>query len=609
MIPLADQLLFAGVGPLLWALLPLQALLPAASSRSLEPRLSITASPRLGSRHRRKLSGSRTLSLASAHHHAFRRSASSLTLTLRSRPSVSRWFNGPGSVVAQLAIYLGLLFVSPAPSLWWSISGLLSGSIVALLFGGLIVDEAQPIKGRTLQRPAVGKLRKLGRRASRVGSVFGATAVALVVVSALREARTSHGAVGRPLPHGVGGTVSPSGADDNAASSLYALHPTHSQLLTVLLMTAPRPGHPDFLLKTLATYLASLPDPAQNPIAASRLSLVVYTHFADHPVFTQARDEVYKNDVKAQHYVKWIQRIPDDGQDRLDQRLHLARALRLVTQDGGISRDAAMPAYVMLAEDDFPLCPDHALSASSFASPLSMIRSAARGNFDSYDDADHQLTYASSWSTISRLIVSTNALMPDLPSMEPASGHCGVFVGTGGSGLIMRGWLAAKMPGLLLGTDVEAGWERDRRALTADEVAKEAPPTDVLIQDCLMGNVPGCEACAAPSLTGAARQRRPSQDSSAAGYDTDFFVRSPIMSTLRQWYLGLASPSLRPATARDAFVAPGDRWGKSGLATSERLLMRHLGYNASTIPGRSYKREEWDCGWRHPFVSFSVVAI
>lgn len=591
----AEGNLATGVGPLLWALLPFQAILPPAPVAEVR---SVSSSPRLGVRHRRKLSVSRSLT----HHHSFHRSSSSAALSsLRSR-RVPRWLAGRNAVFAYLSACLLLTFVSPVASLWWSLSGLLAGTIVALICGDAILDRLTPIRSRALHvKPDA--LSALGRRGKRTGSLLATAVTALVIVSALRDARTAGGALARPLPHGAGGIAAPTGREENTAAALYGLHPTHSQLMTVLLMTAPRPGHPDFLLETLSTYLASFPDPALNPLAAARLSLVVYTHFANHPVFTQARDEVFKDDAKAKHYVKWIQRVPDQGKDRLDQRLHLARALRLVTQDGGISADARMPAYVMLAEDDFPLCPDHALSASALASPLSMVRSAVglrraeSSAVSATTKADAHLTYASSWSTISRLILSANAQMPDLASDAAESGHCGVFVGTGGSGLIMRGWLAGRIPGLLLGTDDERGWEKDRQILTADEITKEIPPTDVLIQDCLMGKVPGCEACAPPT---ASRIRR-SDDSFAI--DNDIFVRSPVMSTLRQWYLGLAKPSFFPVTARDAYVAPGDRFGKSGLVTSERLLMRHLGYNASTIPGRSYKREEWDCGWRHPFVS------
>lgn len=39
------------------------------------------------------------------------------------------------------------------------------------------------------------------------------------------------------------------------------------------------------------------------------------------------------------------------------------------------------------------------------------------------------------------------------------------------------------------------------------------------------------------------------------------------------------------------------------LVTSKTLLMYHIGYNTSTSLDRSYKKNEFQCGWRHPFVS------
>lgn len=39
------------------------------------------------------------------------------------------------------------------------------------------------------------------------------------------------------------------------------------------------------------------------------------------------------------------------------------------------------------------------------------------------------------------------------------------------------------------------------------------------------------------------------------------------------------------------------------LVTSKTLLMYHIGYNTSTSDDRVYKKDEFQCGWRHPFVS------
>lgn len=37
------------------------------------------------------------------------------------------------------------------------------------------------------------------------------------------------------------------------------------------------------------------------------------------------------------------------------------------------------------------------------------------------------------------------------------------------------------------------------------------------------------------------------------------------------------------------------------LVTSKTLLMYHIGYNTSTSADRVYRKDEFQCGWRHPF--------
>lgn len=42
---------------------------------------------------------------------------------------------------------------------------------------------------------------------------------------------------------------------------------------------------------------------------------------------------------------------------------------------------------------------------------------------------------------------------------------------------------------------------------------------------------------------------------------------------------------------------------QDSLVTSKTLLMYHIGFNTSTSTDRVYKKDEFQCGWRHPFVS------
>lgn len=45
------------------------------------------------------------------------------------------------------------------------------------------------------------------------------------------------------------------------------------------------------------------------------------------------------------------------------------------------------------------------------------------------------------------------------------------------------------------------------------------------------------------------------------------------------------------------------------LVTSKTLLMYHIGYNTSTSEDRIYKKDEFQCGWRHPFVSTLIHLV
>lgn len=141
--------------------------------------------------------------------------------------------------------------------------------------------------------------------------------------------------------------------------------------------------------------------------------------------------------------------------------------------------------------------------------------------------------------------------------------------------MAMRGFIAAKLPALLLGADDAQGNDRDRRASMGEFSVKHedegADTPDLVIQDCLRGRLPECRVCEAPDASSLLSARR-----------------------ARRYPAG---------SARNGGGVLGDRWGKSGLAGTERLMQHHLGYNASTLPGRKYGKEEWACGWRQPFVS------
>lgn len=371
--------------------------------------------------------------------------------------------------------------------LWWGLSGVLVGIIAsALLFLSSFLPPfaSQPANPSSPQnsRRSVAPLLAL---------------LALPLLASYTSAPSRHHTT----------TTTPS-----LDTQLAALHPSQPHLLTILLMTAPRPGNPDFLSQTIESWLDALPPfptslPSNQTSLPSRIRLIVYTHFLTHPLFDAASSHF------SSPYLSFL-RDPRATSDRLDQRLHVARGLSYASEEES--------AYVVLTEDDFPLCPG-------------------------------------AWEELGRGLVRTNEVMPDT---EEGAGHCGVFFATGGSGLAIRGSVARTLPGLLLGEEDARGEEREERArrgewsVRAEDEGADTP--DLVIQDCLRGRVEGCEQCA-------------------------------------------------PRAGRARVL--GDRWGRSGLVGTRRLLQRHLGYNASTLPGRKYGKEEWACGWRQPFVSRRLVAI
>jgi hypothetical protein len=146
-------------------------------------------------------------------------------------------------------------------------------------------------------------------------------------------------------------------------------------LMTFVTMTAPRRGDPDYLSRTLQSYLINWPANPTESSLYSRIQLLIYTNFAQHGQFELAKDQ-YMQDIRWQKYLKWIQ---GNGTD-LDQRLHVSQALELATSK-------ADSAYISLTEDDFPICG------------------------------------LNEWKELLTVVYKANRQYPN---------HCGIFVGTGG---------------------------------------------------------------------------------------------------------------------------------------------------------------------------------
>ncbi|KAI1316309.1 hypothetical protein EDD11_010152 [Mortierella claussenii] len=125
------------------------------------------------------------------------------------------------------------------------------------------------------------------------------------------------------------------------------------------------------------------------------------------------------------------------------------------------------------------------------------------------------------WQEMLNTLYEANKAVPD---------HCGAFVATGGSGLIFKRSVALTATFIL---------END---VMIQEKGGVAPPPDVSLQNCMLGNHDYCSSCAGT------------------------------------------------------------------MVVSRTLLQGHLGYNSSTS-GDGYHRSQFQCGWRHPFVSLACFVV
>ncbi|KAI8813777.1 hypothetical protein BJ742DRAFT_787445 [Cladochytrium replicatum] len=204
-----------------------------------------------------------------------------------------------------------------------------------------------------------------------------------------------------------------------AENDLISMSSAHDCLMTFLVMTAPRRSSPKHLIATVESFLNAFPktiDGDPTPLS-KHLKVVVYTRFSTHPVFDEYRKQMQSNTSFSQ-YVDFIQH---DG-TIYAQKDHLSKALVEV-------RSKYDSKYYTILEDDFPLCD------GGWDSMLRLLRFA-----QGYD-------------------------------------HCGLFVGTGGSGILMDAFAADTVSSLLMSP-------------TYYEV-----PADLVMQRCVRGVLDECAQC------------------------------------------------------------------------------------------------------------------
>ncbi|CAO3571818.1 unnamed protein product [Mortierella alpina] len=234
-----------------------------------------------------------------------------------------------------------------------------------------------------------------------------------------------------------------------------SVEPQTPYLLTLVLMTAPRKRGTTYIKETLSSYLANFPDEEVDPLY-SRIQIVVYTHFTDFPGYDDAK-AYFDTIPKARKHVKWIR---ESGTEK-NQRKHLVSAMRKI----GTSEDSV---YLGVMEDDFPFC-------------------------------------EGGWQEMLNTLYLANEKVHD---------HCGVFVGTGGSGLIFKRSVALTASFILEG-DIQTAAQGLR-----------APPPDISLQDCLMGKHEFCSSCAGTMVTSRTLLQKHlgyNSSTSGDGYDKNQF--------------------------------------------------------------------------------------
>ncbi|KAI9230015.1 MAG: hypothetical protein DHS80DRAFT_6139, partial [Piptocephalis tieghemiana] len=256
-----------------------------------------------------------------------------------------------------LQLALCMLNTTSSNILWWSLTGLLTG-ILALGAARAILSREERVLAERMSLPLLPRdLRSKLRRALWVlwpAARVGGIAMALLLAGNLWWTRAAW-------------------ADPEMVGKLLA--PEEPYLMSLVVMTAPRPGDPDFLIRTVDSFLSLFPESPQAGSFYDRVQLVVYTHFSNHTAFDQAVRLIGETR-KGVQYVRWLR----EGGKKRNQRLHLARALRAVV-------GRWQSAYVGIIEDDMPLCGKKA------------------------------------WAELVNIIWEANRRAPS---------HCGVFVGTGG---------------------------------------------------------------------------------------------------------------------------------------------------------------------------------
>ncbi|KAJ7159005.1 hypothetical protein C8R43DRAFT_994701 [Mycena crocata] len=316
-------------------------------------------------------------------------------------------------------------------------------------------------------------------------------------------------------------------------SAVFPRSPGPRSLLDVLVVSYPRP-HDNSASPILNTTLSSL-----LPLTAvPGIALAVFTHAdpAAHPAFAWAQAHFPQ--------VEFYADRDAHPEASAGQHLHVAEALRWASARVGGAE------WVMLLEDDFPLC-DYGGSRG--------IDSLAR---------------------VMQALEVGRHRDPDAEWLE----RRGAFVGTGGSGLIFHHTLLP-IASMLLKLHAST-----QSALPPDVRRR---PADLVMQDCLLGVDPLCprrkevmEMHPPPFSGNTTASPAPTSGGEAES------LRARILAQL-------ATPNTDAGGVREG----------GNLVITARMILDHVGAAASTAPGRRYGADQWRCGWRHPFHGRDEVVV
>jgi hypothetical protein len=170
---------------------------------------------------------------------------------------------------------------------------------------------------------------------------------------------------------------------------LLNVHKEKESLITLMFLSAPRPNNASVLLNALDSYLPILSQSQEN-LVRSRINAVVVNFKANHIVFNAAKSLFAKKGISFEKLpdpfekdVKFFESLGSVRHRR--QSVHFASALEFSMKFDSY--------YVLLLEDDFELC-------------------------------------AESYHEIQKLIIAANSGFH--------ASHCSIFIGTGGSGFLIR---------------------------------------------------------------------------------------------------------------------------------------------------------------------------